>query len=229
MQLKKTDIQKLRQAVNKANRRSNYYAKKGKDVLPKIKTKDLLKSISNKKEYNRYIKILDIYNTSKIDEWSKKLLKKVGQYAKYDKKVKQKEPPKNKQGFTFLGSDVLAKKFEATYKKYPKSTSKDKEGKGRYVLKHLYRTTKEYSTHRNEIFKQNYMQIIREQLGIYGESVANMIDKISANDFYPFYLRYQDVLDVDFVYTSEDAKAKAKEIKNLTKSEFDLMYDKDDS
>lgn len=73
------------------------------------------------------------------------------------------------------------------------------------------------------------MQIVQEQLGVYGESISDMIDKISANDFYPFYLKYQDVLDVDFVYTSEDAKAKAKEIKNLIKSEFKIVYDKYDS
>lgn len=203
--------------VKRANRRSRYYAKKGKDVLPNIKPSDILDKLSNNVELNRYIKVLKAYNEGSFAEWDKRVLKITREYAKRDAKKKQKKPPKISGGYTYLGSDTLKEGFAAELKKYPKKAQSTKTGKGEYIFKHLYRGTKQYNKERLAIFKRNYMQIMSEQLGAYADNALSLIAQIANDVWYDFYIEYQHILDISFVYSASDSAKKAREIERLIK------------
>lgn len=222
-----SSISKLRKEMRKTKAKNRYYKNKGVNVselFTPITTKEVIQQSSSIKELKRYIKLLEIYNKrgsmknkkSGAREWQSNQLKKVKQYAKYeDKKRESRQKSKqDKQGYHYLGDDTKKNKLKAQYNKVPKGqTAAD------YINKGFTRTTSKDYEKRSRIFKDNYLWSIMFNLGEFAKPLYDLIKNINPIEFYEnIYLPYQSELDIDFIYSDEDARETAARIRAVIES-----------
>lgn len=212
--------------IRTAKSKSPEYAKLGK-----VKYKELMSKVSNYKDMQRIIKLLENYtdkNAMKIDDisglanWQKKELQKLKAQETRNRKKREEQAAKESVFVPGIGEvNYLGK---STKKHIPKINLKNipPERATKKIMTGIERQSQKYYHDKNDQLKENFQKAIKQNFPEIAEKTEQLLDQLTGTQFYErIYKQYATELDFSFMYSATDIKNKENEILSILESNID--------